>query len=64
MEAERHAAFHAEYMFNCANPAELTSLGLPYFQVFPKALELEVQIVNDGGARAFEVESNEPVLKF
>ena len=63
-EAEQHTAFHAEYAFNCANPAQLKHMEFPYFQIFPQALELEVQIVNHSGARAFEVERAEPQLEF
>jgi len=33
-----------------------------YFDTFPNALELEVQIVSDTGAKAFEVERDEPKL--
>jgi hypothetical protein len=39
-------------------------MEFPYFQIFPQALELEVQIVNHSGARAFEVERAEPQLEF
>ena len=59
---DQHAEFHAEYLFECANPAALNDFSFPYFQIFPNALELEVQIVNDSGARAFEVERAEPQL--
>lgn len=59
-----HTEFHAEYLYECANVSALQTFTFPYFQSFPNALELEVQIVNDSGARAFEVERAEPQLEF
>ena len=62
-EEEQHTSFYAEYLFQCSNMSALKNLSFPYFQSFPNALELEVQIVNDSGARAFEVERAEPQLE-
>ena len=59
----QHTEFHAESLFECANMKALHNVAFPYFQIFPNALELEVQIVNDSGARAFEVERAEPQLE-
>lgn len=63
-EAEEgtHTEFHAEYMFECANPEKLDRIQFSYFERFPNALELDVQMVSDAGARAFEVERDDPVL--
>lgn len=60
---EQHTSFHAEYLFQCSNMSALQSFSFPYFQIFPNALELEVQIVNDSGARAYEIERAEPQLE-
>ena len=62
-EGEQHTSFHAEYLFKCSDMSALQNFSFPYFQIFPNALELEVQIVNDNGARAFEVERAEPQLE-
>lgn len=57
-----HTEFHAEYLLNCGDISALTEISFAYFADFPNALELEVQILSDSGATAFEVERDEPVL--
>jgi hypothetical protein len=59
---ETHSAFHAEYSFTCADPAAVTSIGFGYFDAFPNAEEVEVQIVGPNGAQAFEVKRAAPTL--
>ncbi|MGC3939896.1 zinc uptake protein ZrgA [Roseobacter sp. EG26] len=61
-EEAHHTEFHAEYLLNCANPAQATLIDFAYFDAFPNALELEVQVITDRGATAFEVERDAPVL--
>jgi hypothetical protein len=57
-----HTEFHAEYLLNCADPAQATLITFGYFDAFPNALELEVQVISDRGATAFEVERDAPTL--
>ena len=57
-----HTEFHAEYLLNCADPAALSEITFAYFDVFPNALEVEVQIISDAGATAYEVERDAPTL--
>jgi len=57
-----HTEFHAEYLLNCAKPDALKQITFAYFDVFPNALELEVQVITDSGATAFEVERDAPKL--
>ncbi len=57
-----HTEFHAEYMLTCGSPDALTEISFDYFEVFENAQELEVQIVSASGARAFEVERDDPTL--
>lgn len=57
-----HTEFHGEYALTCADPGALTSITFSYFETFENALEVEVQIVSDKGAQAFEVERDDPVL--
>ncbi len=57
-----HTEFHAEYTLNCANPGDLSEITFAYFETFENALELEVQILTESGAQAFEVERDEPTL--
>ena len=58
-----HTEFHAEYTLNCDNPKMLTEITFAYFETFPNAKELEVQLITSVGARAFEVERNAPALE-
>lgn len=60
--AEGHTEFHATYLLSCTNPSEATSITFAYFDLFPNAQEVEVQLISDKGATAFEVERDAPVL--
>ena len=57
-----HTEFHAEYTLACGNPDALNEIKFAYFDAFENARELEVQIVSASGAKAFEVERDEPRL--
>lgn len=64
-EAEEHAGhseFHAEYMLACNNPAAIDRIEFTYFQTFPNAQEVDVQMISDMGAQGFEVTRDAPVL--
>jgi len=55
-KAPGHTEFHAEYLLECANLTEISAITFSYFEIFPNALELEVQVISDNGATAFEIE--------
>lgn len=57
-----HTEFHAEYELTCETPDALTQISFAYFEAFPNALEVEVQIITASGAQAFEVERDAPTL--
>ena len=57
-----HTEFHAEYVLDCASPDALTQIAFAYFDAFPNAREVEVQMITASGAQAFEVERDAPVL--
>lgn len=57
-----HTEFHAEYLLTCADPSAVTDITFSYFEVFPNAVEVEVQIISDTGATSFEVERDAPTL--
>jgi hypothetical protein len=57
-----HTEFHAEYILTCDSPDALTGITFAYFEAFPNAQEVEVQIITATGAQAFEVERDAPVL--
>ncbi|MGR3780430.1 MAG: DUF2796 domain-containing protein [Albimonas sp.] len=61
-EAGGHSEFHALWELSCTDPGAIDALAFPYFDAFPGAQELAVQVVSDGGARAFEVERDAPEL--
>ncbi|PYG28094.1 zinc uptake protein ZrgA [Pelagimonas varians] len=61
-EEAGHTEFHAEYLLTCAKPTAITDITFAYFDVFPNAREVEVQIISDSGATSFEVERDAPVL--
>ena len=55
-EEPGHTEFHAEYLLECSNLSAISAITFSYFEIFPNALELEIQVVSDKGATAFEVE--------
>lgn len=57
-----HTEFHAEYLLTCADPTAVTNITFAYFAAFPNALEVEVQLISDTGAKSFEVERAAPTL--
>lgn len=57
-----HTEFHAEYTLTCDAPDALSKITFAYFEAFPNAQEVEVQIINAAGAQAFEVMRDAPVL--
>ncbi|WP_375691748.1 DUF2796 domain-containing protein [Pseudooceanicola sp. LIPI14-2-Ac024] len=58
-----HSEFHAAYTLTCDDPAAVSELSFAYFDAFPNAQEVEVQLVSDSGATAFEVTRDDPVLR-
>lgn len=57
-----HTEFHAEYMLTCDNMDALNEITFAYFESFPNAKEVEVQMITASGAQAFEVERDAPLL--
>jgi hypothetical protein len=57
-----HTEFHAEYLLACADPGAVTEITFTYFDVFPNALEVEVQLISNKGSTSFEVERDAPTL--
>lgn len=61
-EGEGHTEFHAEYALFCSDPAAIRTLDFAYFSRFPNAAELEIQLISEKGATAFEVKRDAPRL--
>lgn len=57
-----HTEFHAEYLLTCADPSAVTDITFAYFDAFPNAVEVEVQLLSEAGATSFEVERGAPTL--
>jgi hypothetical protein len=60
-EAE-HNEFHGEYQLACAEPDELGAIRFDYFEAFPNAMEVEVNLITEKGQSSFEVERDAPTL--
>jgi Protein of unknown function (DUF2796) len=60
-EAE-HNEFHAEYQLACAEPDALGTIRFGYFEVFPNAMEIEVNVITEKGQSSFEVDRDAPSL--
>ena len=61
-EEAGHTEFHAAYMLECADTSAVSLITFAYFDASPNALELEVQLVTDKAAGAFEVTRDAPTL--
>jgi len=55
-----HNEFHARYRFVCDNPEAIRTIGLPFFQLFPNAQEVEVKFVTETTSGAVEVGRDRP----
>jgi len=60
-EAE-HSEFRAEYRLGCADPAAITAIEFAYFETFPNAEELDIQMITGKGSTGFEVTRAAPRL--
>ncbi|MGJ8585896.1 MAG: zinc uptake protein ZrgA [Marinosulfonomonas sp.] len=57
-----HTEFHADYTLTCGSPDALAEITFAYFEAFPNAREVKVQVITASGAQAFDVERDAPVL--
>ena len=60
--AAEHNEFHGEYQLACAEPDELGTIRFGYFEAFPNAMEVEVNVITEKGQSSFEVERDAPIL--
>ena len=61
-EASDHSEFEGRYSLSCSNMAALSEVEFPYFKLFPKADEIDVQVISPKGQKSFEVKRNRPRL--
>jgi len=58
-----HAGFYITWKIKCLNPERIKSLKTTFFQKFPKAEEIEVEIISASGQKAIEWENNTNKIK-
>jgi hypothetical protein len=57
-----HSEFHVEYRLACPEPGELGTIRFGYFEAFPNAMEVEVNVITEKGQSSFEVQREAPIL--
>ncbi|MEO1132659.1 MAG: DUF2796 domain-containing protein [Cyanobacteria bacterium J06639_1] len=63
-DGETHSDILAEYRFECASPAQLTTMDVTLFEQFPGIEEIEVQLLSETGQTAVELTPAESELSF
>ncbi len=63
-EASGHTEFEAHFTLTCTSPDAFTGLTFAYFETFPNAKDVDVQIISASGAQAYDVEKTAPILDF
>lgn len=61
-EEAHHSEFHAEYTLDCAAPEKLTGITFKYFDLFPGAQELDVNLATEKGQTKYEVTRDKPSI--
>ena len=60
---KNHAGFHIIWKIKCLNPKRIKNLETTFFQKFPKAEEIEVEIISNSGQKAIEWENDSKTIK-
>jgi len=63
-ETENHTEFFATYQFGCADPDQISEVRFPYFDTFPNAEELSVQLITRSGSNAYDATRQSPRIAF
>lgn len=61
---DEHSEFHAHYHFQCENPGQLSHMDVRYFEMFPAAHELTVQMISASGQGVQRLTPKAARLKF
>ncbi len=61
-EEATHSAFEAEYALTCDDPSAIESIDFAFFDRFPNAEEVEVNLVSERGQSSYEVARDRPRL--
>jgi hypothetical protein len=59
---QHHSEFHNQYSLECTSPANITGIEFGYFNAFPGAEKLEVNVITPKGQNKFEVTRARPNL--
>jgi hypothetical protein len=59
---QRHSEFHNTYSLECTSLTSITSIEFGYFDAFPGAEKLEVNVITPKGQSKFEVTRARPAL--
>ena len=54
-----HAGFHVRWEMSCSNPSKIKNLSTSFFKSFPKAEEIEVEVVSEAGQKEIEWEKDQ-----
>ena len=57
-----HSELHASYTLTCTDPSALTDLDMAYFEAFPNAERLIIQLISAQGAQVLEATRDAPSL--
>jgi hypothetical protein len=61
-EPSDHSEFEGRYSLSCTNVAAVLDIEFPYFKLFPKVDEVEVQVISPKGQKSFEIKRARPRL--
>ena len=59
---QHHSEFHNTYSLECTSPTSITGIEFVYFNAFPGAEKLEVNVITPKGQNKFEVTRERPNL--
>lgn len=63
-ERELHSEFHADYRFECSDPAELKQISVNLMNAFPGISELRAQMVGSEGQSASTLTADDAEIRF
>jgi hypothetical protein len=61
--SDPHSEFHAEYALVCDSPDAITTMEFPYFEKFPGAQSLTVNMVTDRGQMKYDAARGNPRIE-
>lgn len=61
-EEGTHNEFHTSYVFACEDTAELQTIGVNIFKIFPSTEEIEAAVLTPNGQRAAKLDKNNTII--